>query len=185
MPLTTPGRLSDIGVSPDIVFECTGVVDLVRQAAESASPGGIVCLTGVGGPQASSAWPAAGLATQAVLKNLVLFGTVNANRRHYYRAAKVLAAAKRSWLERLITRRVPPESAAAGPGTNTRQHQSCHGVQAITHIRALLADGGRVLSASLQALGLSGDASGAGTRALAINSNGSTGVRPGFHARAQ
>ena len=108
------GAIRDVGMSPDIVVECTGVVDLVRQAAESASPGGIVCLTGVGGPQASSTWPAAGLATQAVLKNLVLFGTVNANRRHYYRAAKVLAAAKRSWLEQLITRRVPPESAEQG-----------------------------------------------------------------------
>ena len=95
-------------------MECTGVVDLVRQASESASPGGIVCLTRVGGPAASGAWPATGLATQAVLKNLVLFGSVNANRRHYYRAAKVLAAAKRSWLEQLITRRVPPENAVQG-----------------------------------------------------------------------
>ena len=56
------GAIIDIGVSPDIVVECTGVVDLVRQAAESASPGGIVCLTGVGGPPASArgrrrAWP--------------------------------------------------------------------------------------------------------------------------------
>ncbi len=108
------GAISDIGVSPDIVVECTGVVDLVRQAAESASPGGIVCLTGVGGPAASGAWPATGLATQAVLKNLVLFGSVNANRRHYYRAAKVLVAAKRSWLEQLITRRVAPENAEQG-----------------------------------------------------------------------
>jgi hypothetical protein len=40
-------------------------------------------------------------------KNLVVFGTVNANRRHYYRAAKVLADADRSWLEQLFTRRVP------------------------------------------------------------------------------
>ena len=35
---------------------------------------------------------AAALATDAVLKNLVVFGSVNANRRHYYRAAKALAA---------------------------------------------------------------------------------------------
>jgi hypothetical protein len=28
------------------------------------------------------------LAAEAVLKNLVVFGSVNANRRHYYRAAK-------------------------------------------------------------------------------------------------
>jgi hypothetical protein len=38
-------------------------------------------------------------------------GSVNANRRHYYRAAKVLAAADRSWLEQLVTRRVRPDQA--------------------------------------------------------------------------
>ena len=42
----------------------------------------------------------------SVLKNLVVFGSVNANRRHYYRAAKALAAADRGWLAKLITRRV-------------------------------------------------------------------------------
>ena len=46
------------------------------------------------------------LASDAVLKNLVRFGSVNANRRHYYRAAQVLSRADRSWLERLVTRRV-------------------------------------------------------------------------------
>jgi threonine dehydrogenase-like Zn-dependent dehydrogenase len=49
------------------------------------------------------------LASDAVLKNLVLFGSVNANRRHYYRAARVLGRADRSWLEQLVTRRVGPE----------------------------------------------------------------------------
>ena len=108
------GAIADIGFNPDIVLECTGVVDLVRQAAESVSPGGIVCLTGVGDPNATGTGSAAGLATQAVLKNLVMFGTVNANRRHYYRAAKVLAAARRAWLEQLITRRVSPDHADQG-----------------------------------------------------------------------
>ncbi len=50
------------------------------------------------------------LASDAVLKNLVIFGSVNANRRHYYRAAKVLAKADRSWLEQLVTRRVGPDA---------------------------------------------------------------------------
>jgi hypothetical protein len=36
-----------------------------------------------------------------------VFGTVNANRRHYEAAAKALAVADRGWLGRLITRRVP------------------------------------------------------------------------------
>jgi len=49
------------------------------------------------------------LANGAVLRNLVLFGTVNANRRNYFRAANVLARADRSWLEQLLTRRVRPD----------------------------------------------------------------------------
>ena len=105
-PPTTPGRSPTSGCSPDIVVECTGVVSLVQQAAHAVAPGGIVCLTGVGPPSASASGAASALATDAVLKNLVVFGSVNANRRHYYRAAKVLAAADRSWLEQLITRRV-------------------------------------------------------------------------------
>ena len=103
------GAVSETGLSPDIVVECTGVVPLIQQAADAASPGGIVCLTGVGSPSASPSAPASALATDAVLKNLVLFGTVNANRRHYYRAAKVLATADRAWLEQLVTRRVRPD----------------------------------------------------------------------------
>ena len=102
------GAVTDLGLSPDIVVECTGVLPLIQQAADSVSPGGIVCLTGVGMPSGTSG-PASALATDAVLKNLVVFGSVNANRRHYYRAAKVLANADRSWLEQLLTRRVRPD----------------------------------------------------------------------------
>jgi threonine dehydrogenase-like Zn-dependent dehydrogenase len=99
------GTVADIGLRPDIVLECTGVVGLVQQSIACVSPGGIVCLTGVG-PADAAAGSAAALATEAVLKNLVVFGSVNANRRHYYRAAKALAAADRGWLAKLITRRV-------------------------------------------------------------------------------
>jgi threonine dehydrogenase-like Zn-dependent dehydrogenase len=100
------GALADLGFSPDIVVECTGVGSLVLNAAAALAPGGILCLTGVGPASTSAAGST--LATDAVLKNLVVFGSVNANRRHYYRAAKVLARADRSWLEQLVTRRVSP-----------------------------------------------------------------------------
>jgi glucose 1-dehydrogenase len=103
------GAIADIGLQPDIIVECTGVVSLVQQAVSAASPGGIVCLTGIGSASAGVSGPASDLATEAVLKNLVMFGSVNANRRHYYRAAKALAAADRSWLEQLITRHVGPD----------------------------------------------------------------------------
>ena len=42
-----------------------------------------------------------------ILRNQVLFGTVNAGRRHWEQAAVALAAADRGWLTAMITRRVP------------------------------------------------------------------------------
>jgi hypothetical protein len=41
-------------------------------------------------------------------------GSVNANKRHWYKAAQDLLRADRAWLSRLITRRVrPPDVAQA------------------------------------------------------------------------
>jgi hypothetical protein len=39
----------------------------------------------------------------------VVVGSVNANKRHWYKAGQVLARADRAWLARLVTRCVPPE----------------------------------------------------------------------------
>jgi glucose 1-dehydrogenase len=102
------GPISEIGISPDIVIECTGVAPLVRAAAETAAAGAVICLTGVGGPITPDASRPTTLLTDAVLKNLVIFGSVNANRRHYFLAARALAKADHSWLAKLITRRVEP-----------------------------------------------------------------------------
>jgi threonine dehydrogenase-like Zn-dependent dehydrogenase len=41
--------------------------------------------------------------------NVIIVGSVNANKRHWYRAGEALARADRSWLARLITRRERPE----------------------------------------------------------------------------
>ena len=54
--------------------------------------------------------PVADIAAAAVLKNNVVVGSVNANKRHWYKAGEVLARADRTWLGRLITRREPPEN---------------------------------------------------------------------------
>jgi hypothetical protein len=43
------------------------------------------------------------------MENDAIFGTVNANRRHYEEAARVLAEADRSWLEQVVNRRLPVE----------------------------------------------------------------------------
>jgi threonine dehydrogenase-like Zn-dependent dehydrogenase len=104
------GAISDLGLSPHIVVECTGVVELVVQAMDTVSPGGIVCLTGIGSASGPGTVSAAALANDVVLKNVAVFGSVNANRRHYYRAATALAKADPSWLEQLVTRRVSPDA---------------------------------------------------------------------------
>jgi threonine dehydrogenase-like Zn-dependent dehydrogenase len=48
------------------------------------------------------------VASSAVLKNNLVFGSVNANKRHWYKAGEALARADRNWLARLITRRERP-----------------------------------------------------------------------------
>jgi threonine dehydrogenase-like Zn-dependent dehydrogenase len=47
-----------------------------------------------------------------VLGNNVVLGSVNASKRHWYKAAEALARADRAWLRRLITRRERPEDFA-------------------------------------------------------------------------
>ena len=47
---TTRERSPTWACSPDIVVECTGVASLIRQTLATMSPGGIVCLLGVGAP---------------------------------------------------------------------------------------------------------------------------------------
>ena len=71
------------------------------------APDAIVCLTGVSPVNGTLSVDAGGLNREIVLQNDVVFGSVNANRRHYEQAAQALAAADRSWLERIISRRVP------------------------------------------------------------------------------
>jgi hypothetical protein len=44
------------------------------------------------------------------LKDNVIVGSVNANKRHWYKAGNLLARADRTWLAGLITRREKPEN---------------------------------------------------------------------------
>jgi len=101
------GALDAIGVAPDIVIECTGASALVFDVVGRTARNGIVCLTGVSSGGRHVRVDVGMLNRTMVLENDVVFGTVNANRRHYESAARALAAADRKWLERLVTRRVP------------------------------------------------------------------------------
>jgi threonine dehydrogenase-like Zn-dependent dehydrogenase len=102
------GSVLDLGFEPDVIVECTGVGSLIADSIQKIGAGGVVCLTGVGtGGVASRA--VADIASAAVLKNNVVVGSVNANKRHWYKAGENLAGADREWLRRLITRHEKPE----------------------------------------------------------------------------
>ena len=68
---------------------------------------GIVCLTGVSSGGHTLKFDVGQMNRGMVLENDVVFGSVNADRRHYRAAAEALAKADKDWLARLITRRVP------------------------------------------------------------------------------
>jgi glucose 1-dehydrogenase len=102
------GPVAEACPDADIIIECTGAGAVVLEAMLAAGPGGIVCLTGMssGGGEVLDA---AALNRIMVLENRVVFGSVNANRRHYESAVAALGMADPSWLQRLITLRVPLE----------------------------------------------------------------------------
>jgi threonine dehydrogenase-like Zn-dependent dehydrogenase len=103
------GTVAGIGFEPDIVIECTGVGQVIADAIQAIGAGGVVCLTGVGSGGRTTGMSTADVAAAMVLGNNVIVGSVNANKRHWYRAGEALARADRSWLARLITRRERPE----------------------------------------------------------------------------
>ena len=93
-------------LAPDIVIECTGVPTVIAAILPQVAPDALICLTGVGAPR-SIAFDIGLFNRNMVLNNGAVFGSVNANLRHYQMAAEALSRADRAWLSRLITRRVP------------------------------------------------------------------------------
>jgi threonine dehydrogenase-like Zn-dependent dehydrogenase len=103
------GAVSRLGFEPDVVVECTGVGQVIADSIAAVAAGGVVCLTGVGTGGRTVGYSTADLAAEVVLRNNVIVGSVNANKRHWYKASEALARADRMWLARLITRRERPE----------------------------------------------------------------------------
>ncbi|MDQ4080407.1 MAG: glucose 1-dehydrogenase [Gemmatimonadota bacterium] len=101
------GPLDDVNVEADIILECTGASAVIWDVLSLTTRAGIVCLTGVslGGHRMSV--DVGQMNRDIVLENDVVFGTVNANRRHYEAAVQALSLADASWLRRMITRRIP------------------------------------------------------------------------------
>jgi threonine dehydrogenase-like Zn-dependent dehydrogenase len=103
------GTVAGVGFQPDVIIECTGAGQVIADAIQAIAPGGVVCLTGVGSGGRTVGLPTADVASNVVLRNNVVVGSVNANKRHWYKAAQALARADCAWLAGLVTRRVPPE----------------------------------------------------------------------------
>ena len=104
------GNVAGIGFEPDVIIECTGVGQVIADSAQGIRAGGVVCLTGIGTGGRTLGVSTADVAASVVLKNNVLVGSVNANKRHWFKAGEALARADRKWLARLITRRERPEA---------------------------------------------------------------------------
>jgi len=93
-------------LAPDIVIECTGAPAVIEALLSHVSPDSVICLAGVG-PSHRAQFNMGQFNRTMVLNNGTVFGTVNANLRHYRMAVDALARADRGWLSRVITRRVP------------------------------------------------------------------------------
>jgi threonine dehydrogenase-like Zn-dependent dehydrogenase len=103
------GSVLDLKFEPDVIVECTGVGSVIGDSYYKIGAGGVICLTGVGAGGITSR-AVADIAAAAVLKNNVVVGSVNANKRHWYKASERLARLDRKWLSRLITRYEKPEN---------------------------------------------------------------------------
>ncbi|MCH8919104.1 MAG: glucose 1-dehydrogenase [Chloroflexi bacterium] len=99
----------------DIIVEATGYSPLAFDAMDMIGPNGVVCLTGVSGGTRTLQVSADHLNLEMVLQNKVVFGTVNANRRHFESGVRHLQEIEVRWpglLSRMITRRLPLEDFA-------------------------------------------------------------------------
>ncbi len=95
---------------PDIVVEATGNAKVVFDAMEILGPNAVLCLLSVTGGQTVNNEPIDLINQRLVLGNQVVFGSVNANPRHFKMGVKDFATIERKWpgaLGQLITNRIP------------------------------------------------------------------------------
>jgi threonine dehydrogenase-like Zn-dependent dehydrogenase len=87
----------------DVAIECTGVAELIWEVTRRAA---VTVLTGLTGD--TTTFPAVRRGfDEMVLHNRTVVGSVNAGLANWLTAATALAAADRTWLGGLITRRLP------------------------------------------------------------------------------
>jgi threonine dehydrogenase-like Zn-dependent dehydrogenase len=94
----------------DLAIEATGAASVVFNAMQILGPNGVLCLLSVTGGFQTAEEPIEKINQRLVLNNQVVFGSVNANPRHFEKGVKDLAAIQERWpgvLPQLITTRLP------------------------------------------------------------------------------
>lgn len=102
-----PESLTDSGLEPDVLVECTGVPSVVMETLTCRAADSVTCLAGVSSTGRTEPVDLGSINRSLVLGNGAVFGSVNANRSHYEAAVTALEKADNGWLQRLVTRRVP------------------------------------------------------------------------------
>ncbi|MEX2272090.1 MAG: glucose 1-dehydrogenase [Vicinamibacterales bacterium] len=95
---------------PDLVLEATGSARVVFDAMEILAPNGVLCLLSVTGGGTMSEEPIERINQLLVLGNQVVFGSVNANPRHFARGVEDFVTIEENWpgaMNRLLTNRIP------------------------------------------------------------------------------
>lgn len=99
-----------MGGPADVMVEATGAASVIAPAIMTIAPGGIGILMSVTGGSKDLPVDIPTINRDLVLGNRVIFGTVNAGRRHFEAAVRDLVECERrlpGWLSELITRKLP------------------------------------------------------------------------------
>lgn len=97
---------------PDLVIEATGVSRVVFDAMEILGANGVLCLLSVTGGDTMASEPIDLINQRLVLGNQIVFGSVNANPRHFKQGVKDFVTIDTKWpgvMNRLLTDRIPWE----------------------------------------------------------------------------
>ena len=104
--------LPDVVGNVDLIYEATGSATVAFEALQSLGTNGVFIFTGVPGRKGKTELDAELIMRNLVLKNQLVYGTVNAGRDAFEKAAADLAEFQRRWptaLAALITGRFRPE----------------------------------------------------------------------------
>ena len=96
----------------DMAIEASGAASVAFEAMQTLGPNGVLCLLSLTAGSTRAMQPIEQINQQIVLGNQVVFGSVNANPRHFAMGLKDFATIEKKWpgvLKQLITTRLPWE----------------------------------------------------------------------------